>query len=735
MPARYNRLGTRRRHRSWQKRRNMSNANTSERTPNRRRWSRAALILCVLLWTLAVLIPSRAIYQPTPPWHTAFIHGWPLEIMRSGADASIALSAEQGNSFGFTVNISPIQGYYYDFQLFHLLIDLMIGCAVSAIAVAIGKFWWRQKHRLQTISWAVIVLSMAIIILSGLPITSSPEDEQYMANSDWKIEQTRYKYYCRSFGWPLEFMRTPILPPSQEWKYCDWVYSLSYMPYWIQPHSWTFQKYIYQFNLLYLIADLMIGGLIIWGFTRVTKRCFCQPSSKAKKQRFSFSITALLAIVTLFAFTLSWYRGHTIDRLNEKACAAQQIADMQANLGSGGLSPTPGMMRWRWLGFREEYQGPDWLRRLIGNDQYLTFCFHSNAMEITASGIKASGSNAKDVGLTSEGDEVKRKLRLIGGCRRTEAVSFLGIPTVELIQTLSTLPRLRKLRLQTAPPPTTGFFGSSMLPTEKEFAPDAIVAMSECSNLESLVLKGSNVLVSDLKQLSQLPRLERLEFQGEHIFADHLSVLEQFPNLKTVDLKVAASDSEMQQFQKDHPNITMNWDNLFEVHYGAIDSYFERVTNCQCDVSSDEKSCQWEELKAEHLVFLQDTTLKKYVNQIHSLEIYAVDKPQTAVTFIQNCQSLKEIQISDIVLSSSDFEAMRLPKDLESLEIQQGTLTVQDCQRLMANSPRLELGIWNATFTEAEIIKIQSVSPECGVIIWDESGQGTVYKFFERETR
>jgi len=581
----------------------MSNANTLERAPNGPHGARAFWILLVLLGTLVVAAPAYRVSHQVRHQGT-FIHGWPVQIMRSADDASTALIDREG-SFGFMVNISPIQGYYYDFKL----LGLVIGCAISATVIAIGRFWWRQKHRFWALIWSVIILVMAAFILPGQPIPATPEDEQYMASRDWDVEP--FKQYRRSFGWPLEYMRSPDFPPSPEWTYRDWIYDvLVYLPYWMEPRAWPIQQHIFQLNLLYLIIDLAIGMLIIWGLNKITKLSFFRPPNTEKKHRFSFSFRGLLTIVALLAFALSWYQTHAIDHFNLKACLEQKIASVN--------------QPWTNL----EYQGPVWLRRLVGNDMYLYFCFHSNTLGITTI---TTSNNLNMFGITAlgEGDELKRKLRLIGGCRRTEVVNFYGTPPVEFLQTLNTLPKLKVLHLQ-----NLGVFDRPR--RNVGVTPDEIAALSDCSNLEVLTMTGGNLQVDDLKQLSRLPRLECLEFQGNLIQIDDLSALEQFPSLKAVTLNVAASESEMQEFQRDHPNLIIDWDRLFEDFDSTlIEAHFERVAKCV--VWTDEESCRCEDLKAEHLVFLQDTTLKRYLNQIQSLTIHVVcDAPLQGFRNVRN---------------------------------------------------------------------------------------------------
>jgi hypothetical protein len=155
-------------------------------------------------------------------------------------------------------------------------------------------------------------------------------------------------------GWPLPaFVRakkTPLVVMAP-------VAPVSMVPRWSKFASWPFEMDAWRVHWDYLAVDLVVLLLIV-GVVAVLLERWIRRRGGLLRVR----MVDLLVAVAVASVMLGWWQYHAAVKATE--------TNIDALINEGH--------KYNRRPYRAyaEYQGPDWLRRLVGNAEYLPFCKH-----------------------------------------------------------------------------------------------------------------------------------------------------------------------------------------------------------------------------------------------------------------------------------------------------------------------------------------------------------------------
>lgn len=135
---------------------------------------------------------------------------------------------------------------------------------------------------------------------------------------------------------------------------------------WSNYDNWPFHSVEWRIHAWHLAFDLLIFLAVVGGTSIATERWL-----RSRGGLFRFRLVDLLAALTVCGVVFGWFSYHArMTRLEVRVAEYGQIGD------------APGYRR---ISTWKAYSGPDWLKRLVGDDDYLPFLYHVHEATFHAS--------------------------------------------------------------------------------------------------------------------------------------------------------------------------------------------------------------------------------------------------------------------------------------------------------------------------------------------------------------
>jgi hypothetical protein len=132
---------------------------------------------------------------------SVWTHGWPLEYLRRPFEQSTYLIGNEGLPVAWTSFAAwPQSGKHYYFNLSRLALDLLVGLAITAIAVAACEFWRRRRggFRVSILDFGVLATILcAILGCRQLHVHAGEREREMVGN----IEGFQVGHISYGGGW------------------------------------------------------------------------------------------------------------------------------------------------------------------------------------------------------------------------------------------------------------------------------------------------------------------------------------------------------------------------------------------------------------------------------------------------------------------------------------------------------------------------------------------------------
>jgi hypothetical protein len=229
-----------------------------------------------------------------------------------------------------------------------------------------------------------------------------------------------------------------------------------------------------------------------------------------------FRLVDLALFILICSLALAWRQSHVVLRGVEESFETQ---------ASPFYFP-PQSLREEWEGrqegresangYRRRYFGPDWMRRLVGNQEFLRFTKHVTDIQVVP---KESWS---------------AKIELLPRLVYLESASFPAGVTQQAIDQLKKLPNLRQVQI-------------------------GVVSRAPKENLGDNADGADDRWISaqDLALLRPLP-IEELNLLGEEVLAEDVEQVLSMPTLKCLELvEPSITQPQLEQLRQDHPHVEL----------------------------------------------------------------------------------------------------------------------------------------------------------------------------------
>jgi hypothetical protein len=572
-----------------------------------------------------------------------------------------------------------------------------------------ARIEWRHRFRLHKLSWLALILAtagMLIIIVPGSPRSSVEWERQPLFDShgsamSWSDYDFR-NVTIWSHGWPLEYLRRPFGSKG-------FLIEHDGRPVmWSSLHSWPTWGKVYAFSLPALLANILIGAVIVISFV-VTCESWIR-----RRGRFRFSLLDAIVASTIVGLVFGWWQYHARTQAVEQAIRVSMIArGSLTDLSKRGP---------RWATVVAEYHGPDWLQRLVGNSLLVPFCLHIDQL------------NLDSRLLTQEDYADLSKLPYV------EKVHVVGRLTPELVDSLAALPRLRTLNGE-----ILAYGGDGLPRPEPMISSSNVSLLDRLPKLTTLKLGRTETSPADLQVVAQLPRLETVQLSGLQFLVEDLEKLASCPSLETMHVQISATESEMSNFVAAHPGLHIDWvrPKPPEVTgFTSIPPWTEpwHVASVVFKRWHAEDGVDATSLDPEHFDFRRIRFTKERLQRLSGFDLSevkgvylgAVDSAETAMDLIARCGDLEEFEARYVTLSAQDLKALRTKVQCQ-LYLQHGSLTEDDFRKLIQRAQPSMLSIFNSTFSNAEAQRIANASQNTSVEIYKGFNEELSESVFEFE--
>lgn len=301
-------------------------------------------------------------------------------------------------------------------------------------------------------------------------------------------------------GWPWPFLARTLVRKQVNGKayrerseplvqvasyFRHWGGSVNHSASWSNYDNWPLTADSWHVRYIALVADLavavglltLVGGSVQW-------------RQRRRGRVLSFGLSDLLAMVTVLGLALGYYAWHT---------------QVQRIEGHGLSRPLPPafVTHNRGMTSGQDYHGPVWLRKLVGNAYFLPWLHHVENVSI------------------GPGERMLEAYETLPRLPYLRSVGVGRTLPLAALAPLARCPRLSELELpHLSPAPPPGEFG-----------------------------------LRDLPRLEPL-RLTSLKLFGESLEARHLRQVAKFTTLRRLTLQdVSATPDEIAQIRQEHPQL------------------------------------------------------------------------------------------------------------------------------------------------------------------------------------
>lgn len=266
-----------------------------------------------------------------------------------------------------------------------------------------------------------------------------------------------------------DYLRWPLVSDAAEWRF-DYL----------------------AVNLAVLLAIPLAAALATEGWVR------------RRGSAVRFRLVDLFFAVTICSLVLAWRQSHMELRRVEQQIESQASAfwfffhslqhvweDRQR--GNQGYN-----------GYHREHFGPDWLGRLLGNQEFLRFSKHIVAVQVVPN------------------ERWRANVALLPRLDYLELVSLPTGATREAIDQLKSIPRLRKLQIDLDPPAAKTKRGADADGAAHDWIGPQDLAILRSLPIEELGLAGEELLIEDIEEVVSISTLKRLELVQASITREEL---------------------------------------------------------------------------------------------------------------------------------------------------------------------------------------------------------------------
>ncbi|WP_146115638.1 MULTISPECIES: hypothetical protein [Pirellulaceae] len=305
-----------------------------------------------------------------------------------------------------------------------------------------------------------------------------------------------------SHGWPRPFLVRALVydyrrSKSKPWlgkksSFASWGGSLHHNVSWSNYDNWPLSTDGWLLRPWSLLLDVLVATLVL-----ITAGGLVQWRIESNGGLLRFKLTDMLAIVTLIGIGLGTFLYHDTLRLRE-AFDGKPIAAPAFRSPDGGIT------------YGQSYQGPNWLRKLTGNQYFLPLLHHVDRATVTV-----------DDGWRDNFNRLREYPYL-----KTLTTRF-GLP-VDAIPLLQDCPRLEEIHL--------GMY---------ELDTPLLVPGTKDRALQP----------DDFSQLKAL-RLKRVTVSGVFVQKKHLALLAALPTIRHIQFQsTSATEKQIEELREEFPQV------------------------------------------------------------------------------------------------------------------------------------------------------------------------------------
>lgn len=355
-------------------------------------------------------------------------------------------------------------------------------------------------NRLHPFTWVIVAVAAAALVLIVVPGEGiDVYDFDFTGAQFWAFDGLLDDYPSQYteihlHGWPYSGVARCVL--YDQWPSATYTYGNPPPPpppptrYWTEAKSWPLEADKWLVSWPTVVLDAVICLALVFAVGALAEVWILRRGGK-----FRLRIVDFLAMFTVVAMLVAWYQYHV--RLQRTEL---RVANYFETSHHGTLNRQNGsLLPYATLDPHTEYCGPEWLRRLVGNEALLPTLHH-----VRSAHLQVSTQWHDDI------DQLGRLPYLRGVC-------LTGILPIGMVEELAKFPRLESLELQFYIHTDTA--GSSIrdwdaLPAREVIQPWELDALGALS-LRELSLCSDEILAEDIDRIcSAMPNLETLWLQN-----------------------------------------------------------------------------------------------------------------------------------------------------------------------------------------------------------------------------
>ncbi|MBN1911148.1 MAG: hypothetical protein JW818_15485 [Pirellulales bacterium] len=334
--------------------------------------------------------------------------------------------------------------------------------------------WW-QLHRSTWVVMGVVAVVLVFIVVPASPPRHVVYSYSIVLNPDGGLRH----------GWPWDFARhtesftSPFDSPSPDVDKAPWT----------QAKNWVLTSGVTDWSPLHLVGDVLVALGIL-----VTVGAGFEWWRRRRHRAWQFSLRELFVFTCVVAGVLAWWQSNAMRYQREMALCERIHAE-------------PG-----WNNTRFVYDGPVWLRRLLGgrNTNVLITAEQFN-MDATQKLVKNPMPDERAFAYLNEAIQACPKLASVIFCVKGEIDDQL--------EPLAKMKRLRDLVI----------YG-------RRFTATAMNDIGQCANLEDLILRCEERPEGDLTPLAKLTRLKSLRLHWRGLTGHDFDPLAELPCLESLEV-------------------------------------------------------------------------------------------------------------------------------------------------------------------------------------------------------
>lgn len=337
--------------------------------------------------------------------------------------------------------------------------------------------------------------------------TTKEVDKQIRADQDDESPKIIESIQLYEHGWPRPWLvrgiriemfspykySTPLITSGKKLPaFLGPSYLADYVS-WSNYANWPLASEAWRIHPWHFVLDFLLAFVVAGSVGLVTEWWL-----RSRGGLLRFRIVDLLGAITVCALLLGWWAYH--ERMTEVE------REVEEHFTSGAHAST---RNWGW----KQYAGPEWLRKLVGDDAYLPFLHHN-----------------KYARWWPDGEEWRSDIEQFVRLPRLEHVSLtLPVPQ-HFMHRLRECPRLQQLKIHVMPAGQDKVYAGLDLESDSDFVSVRNLDAFGKLEVKEVTLDVWNALCGDVERLLAATTLTRLHLDGVAITPEELSALRQrFP--------------------------------------------------------------------------------------------------------------------------------------------------------------------------------------------------------------